>query len=306
AMILYLDNQQSSGPNSQLARLSSRRQGRGDNEQRKIGINENLAREILELHTLGVNGGYTQQDVTTFAQALTGWSVGGGRGRLAQGSQGEFVFRDLVHEPGAKTILGRKYEESGQAQAHAVLEDLAKHPATAKHVATKLVRHFIADEPPAAAVEKVAQAFRDSEGHLPTVHAAVINCAEAWNKPFAKFKTPHEFVISTFRALNFVSPQGNAIAAPLELLGQRPYTPGSPAGWPDTASQWDGPDALMKRIEWATAVAQRAGNALTPAKIAQEALGANLSDHTRTAIARAASGSQALTLLLMSPEFQKR
>ena len=310
AMILYLDNQQSSGPNSQLARLAERRQARrlanDAQRERKIGINENLAREILELHTLGVDGGYTQGDVTTFAQALTGWSVGGGRGRLAQGEPGTFVFRDAVHEPGAKTLLGKRYSEDGERQARAVLEDLAQHPATAKHIATKLVRHFIADEPPARDVERIAKIFRDSDGHLPTVHRAVLELESAWTSAAPKFKTPHEFVVSTFRAINFVPPQSNALAAPFELLGQRPYTPGSPAGWPDTSNQWDGPDALMKRIEWSSALGQRLGSRAEPLVLAEQMLGAALTDHTRTAVSRAATAAQGLTLLLMSPEFQRR
>ncbi|HYM34432.1 MAG TPA: DUF1800 domain-containing protein [Steroidobacteraceae bacterium] len=307
AMILYLDNQQSSGPNSQLARLAERRAVRRDEtKERKIGINENLAREIMELHTLGVNGGYTQTDVTTFAQALTGWSVGGGRGRLAQGDPGKFIFRDALHEPGAKTILGKRYTEEGRAQARTVLEDLAKHPSTAQFIATKLVRHFIDDDPPAAAVEKIAKVFRDTDGDLPSVHRAVIESSQAWQEPFAKFKTPHEFVVSAFRAVDFVPQQPNQVAAPFELLGQRPYSPGSPAGWPDTASQWDGSDALMKRIEWSTAVGQRIGSRVEPLKLADSTLGEALGDHTRTAISRAASAAQGLTLLLVSPEFQRR
>jgi uncharacterized protein (DUF1800 family) len=302
AMILYLDNQQSTGPHSPFAQRLARR----PNAQRKAGINENLAREIMELHTLGVNGGYTQADVTTFAQALTGWSVGGGRGPFADGRSGEFVFRDLMHEPGAKTILGKQYAEGGQAQAEAVLKDLAAHSATAKFIATKLARHLIADEPPAAAVDKIAKVFRDTRGDLPSVHRAVVEQAQAWQQAFAKFKTPHEFVLSTFRALDFVPEQPNQIAAPFELLGQRPYTPGSPAGWADTAGHWDGPDALLKRIEWATAMGQRADPQRAPLELASEILAGSLSDHSRTAIARAASGAQALTLLLVSPEFQRR
>jgi uncharacterized protein (DUF1800 family) len=306
AMILYLDNQQSSGPNSQLAKIAERRR---PDAERKIGINENLAREILELHTLGVNGGYTQTDVTTFAQALTGWSVGGGRGSGSrngqQGTLGEFVFRDAVHEPGAKTILGKRYGEEGQAQAQGVLEDLAKHPATAKFIATKLVHHFVSDEPSAADVDKIAKVFTTSEGHLPAVHRAVIELASAWKESNRKFKAPHDFVVSTFRALDFAPKQPQQVLSAFDSLGQRPYTPGSPAGWPDTASHWDGPDALMKRIEWSTAIGQRASR-VAPLELAEQVLGAAMSDHTRTAITRAASGAQALTLLLMSPEFQRR
>jgi uncharacterized protein (DUF1800 family) len=307
AMILYLDNQQSSGPNSQLAKLAERRR---PDAQRRIGINENLAREILELHTVGVNAGYTQADVTTFAQALTGWSVGGSRGpgnrNESQGAPGQFLFRAGVHEPGAKTILGKRYSEEGYGQAKAVLEDLAKHPATAKFIATKLVRHFVSDEPQPAAVDKVAKTFRDSDGHLPTVHRAVIDLAQAWQTAAPKFKTPHEFVTSTFRAMNFVPTRPQQVLSAFDALGQRPYSPGSPAGWPDSASNWDGPDALMKRIEWSTAAAERASSRIVPLELAEQILGGSLSDHSRTAIARAASGAQALTLLLMSPEFQRR
>jgi uncharacterized protein (DUF1800 family) len=303
AMILYLDNQQSSGPNSELAKFVARR--RPDSE-RKIGINENLAREILELHTLGVNGGYTQADVTTFAQALTGWSVGGGKGRLAQGEPGEFVFREGVHEPGGKVILGMRYSEDGYAQAKAVLDDLARHPSTAKFIATKLVRHFVGDESAPATVEKIAKVFRDSDGHLPTVHRAVVDLAQPWQEPFAKFKTPHEFVVSTFRALNFVPKQPQQVLSAFDSLGQRPYSPGSPAGWPDSADHWDGPDALMKRIEWSTLIGERTGTRVSPLELADQLLGPALGDHSRTAIARAASSAQALTLLLVSPEFQRR
>jgi len=305
AMILYLDNQQSIGPNSELGRFAARRNVNfGGN--RNVGINENLAREILELHTLGVNGGYTQQDVTTFAQVLTGWSVGGGRGRSAQGSPGEFVFRDAAHEPGAKAMLGKHYVDEGEGQGRAVLDDLARHPSTALFIATKLARHFVSDNPPSAAVDRIAKAFRDSDGHLPTVHRAVIDCKDAWRTPFAKFKTPHEFVISSLRMIDVVPPEPRAVAAPFEMLGQRPYTPGSPAGWSDIASHWDGPDALMKRIEWSSTLAQRTAGTVTPLKLADDSLGAAVSERTRTAIARAESGAQALTLLLMSPEFQRR
>jgi len=302
AMILYLDNQASAGPNSRLAQVAARR----INSERKIGINENLAREILELHTLGVNGGYTQEDVTTFAKALTGWSVGGGKGRLAQGEPGRFCFRDPLHEPGAKVILGKRYSQDGLEQPRAVLKDLAKHSATAKHVATKLVRHFVGDDPPERAVAHVTKAFIKSDGHLPTVHRSLTELDEVWSVPFAKFKTPHDYVVSTFRAFDFVPPEPKRIIAPFQLLGQRPYTPGSPAGWPDTAARWDGPDALMQRIEWAAAVGNRAGNRVSPDDLAERVLGAALGDHTRTAISRAASAAQGIALLLASPEFQRR
>ena len=302
AMLLYLDNQGSTGPNSTLAQ----RVQRANRTERKLGINENLAREILELHTLGVDGGYTQADVTTFAGAITGWSIGGGRGRIAAGEPGKFLFREALHEPGSKTILGKRYREEGFGQGAAALQDFARHPATARHVATKLARHFVADQPPAAVVERVAKIFQDSEGHLPSVHRALVESSQAWAEPLAKFKTPHDFVISTFRAFDFVPQSAQQIIAPFQLLGQRPYSPGSPAGWPDTASQWDGPDALMKRIEWSVAVGERANARAAPLALADATLGPMLGDHTRTAISRAASNAQGVALWLASPEFQRR
>jgi uncharacterized protein (DUF1800 family) len=303
AMVLYLDNQASIGPNSALAQKAARR---ARNTNRKLDINENLAREILELHTLGVSGGYAQKDVTSFALVLTGWSVGGERGPLAEGAAGTFEFREMAHEPGAKTVLGKRYSQDGGAQARAVLGDLARHPATAVHIATKLVRHFVADEPPQDAVERIAKVFRDSAGHLPAVHRALIDLPQAWQPIATKYKTPHEFVVSTLRCIDFVPGTPQQIAAPFKLLGQRPYAPGSPAGWPDTAAQWDGPDALLKRIEWATRLGEGVGGRVRPLSLAEQSLGDSLSERTRTAIARAASAAQGTTLLLASPEFLRR
>lgn len=303
AMILYLDNQGSIGPNSSLAQRAAKR---ARSKDRKLDINENLAREILELHTLGVNGGYTQADVTSFARVLTGWSVGGSRGPLAEGTPGVFEFRENMHEPGAQTILGKRYGGSGLAQPRAVLDDLARHPATAQHIATKLVRHFVADDPPAEAVARVARIFRDTEGDLPSVHRALVDLPQAWEGAAQKFKTPHEFVVSTFRGLGFIPDRPQQMLAPFQLLGQRPYTPGSPEGWPDTAAQWDGPDALLKRIEWATQLGERLRARVKPLEVADASLGTALTDRTRTAISRAASAAQGLTLLLASPEFMRR
>ena len=302
AMILFLDNQQSIGANSSAAKLAHRHR----RNEHKLDINENLAREILELHTLGVNGGYTQRDVTNFAQVLTGWSVGGGKGFLKSGEPGKFLFREILHEPEPQTVLGKRYSQDHMDQVLAVLKDLSRHPSTAKFIATKLVRHFVADDPPAVAVEQVAKAFRDSDGHLPTVHRAVVNCAEAWVRVTAKFKTPHDYVVSTFRAFDYLPADEKRVFASFELLGQRPYTPGSPAGWPDTASQWDGADALMKRIEWATQVAHRAGSKYSPIEMAKRSLGDALGEHTQMAINNAADAVQGITLWLASPEFQRR
>lgn len=301
AMILYLDNQASIGPNSPLAQKAARRAV----SDRKLDINENLAREILELHTLGVNGGYTQADVTTFARALTGWSVAAARDKDSARA-GQFQFRPMAHEPGAKTLLGKRYSEDDLAQPRAMLKDLAAHPATARHVATKLARHFIADDPPERAVSRLTKVFLDTDGDLPSLHRALVESPEAWEHTTTKFKTPHDFVVSTFRMLDFVPQLPEQILSPFQLLGQRPYTPGSPAGWPDTASQWDGPDALLKRIEWASTVGKRMGSKVQPLDAGAASLGDALAERTRVAISRAESGAQGMALLLASPEFQRR
>ena len=304
SMIVYLDNQRSVGPNATIAKRANRRR-RND---RTIGLNENLAREILELHTLGVDGGYTQDDVTTFAKVITGWSIGGEdpRGRFSEGTPGEFEFRENIHEPGSQKILGRSYQDNGVRQGEAVLRDLAMHPSTAKHLATKLTRHFVADEPPAALVERIAAVYLDSGGDLPAVHAALVNADEPWQATFAKYKTPQDFVISTFRAFDRVPDDGKFVVGALDLMGQTPYRPGSPAGWPDTAEQWGGADSLYKRIEWANTVARHAGTRVNPLQLGEDVLGPALGDHTRTAISRAENATQGTTLLLASPEFQRR
>lgn len=308
AMILYLDNQASIGPNSRAGRFMNRRAN-----GRKADINENLAREILELHTLGVDGGYTQADVTTFAQAISGWSIGGeGDGRRfaklggAQGKPGEFLFRDIFHEPGDRRLLGRTYGDHGLRQGEAILEDLALRPETARHVSTKLARHFVADDPPAALVKRMTDAWLGSRGHLPKVYEVLIESPEAWSQPLAKFKTPADYIYSSYRALGLPLREKRRSLAAFEALGQRNLQPGSPAGWPDTSADWDGSSALLKRIAWADAVAQRLGSERSARELAPQVLGATLSDDTAKAISRAESGAQALTLLMAAPEFMRR
>lgn len=301
AMIAFLDNQFSVGTDSDAARLAARRQ-----PKRAFGINENLAREILELHTLGVGGGYSQADVTSFAKIITGWSIGGGKGRLAGGEPGRFYFRENLHEPGPKSFLGKRYPQDGRAQGEAVLADLARHPSTARFIATKLVRHFVADSPPPQAVERVARAYLKSHGNLPEVYAALIDAPEAWEPTLRKFKTPEDFVFSTWRALDMAPEKPEEVIRSFDLLGQRQYTPGSPAGWPDTAPNWDGSDALMHRVLWASRVADRYMRGTSPTELASATLGGYARNETLTALRRAVSGGQALALMLMSPEFQRR
>jgi uncharacterized protein (DUF1800 family) len=307
AMIAFLDNQYSVGKDSMAARLASRRFGPDLNAaNRQFGINENLAREILELHTLGVNGGYSQADVTSFAQVITGWSIGGGKGRLAGGEPGRFYFRDNLHQPGPKAVMGKTYSEQGVRQGEAVLADLSRRPETARFIATKLVRHFIADDPPPAAVGRVARVFLKSGGDLPQVYTALIESPEAWDTDARKFKTPEDFVFSTLRALNVSPAQPEEVVRTFDLLGQRQYTPGSPAGWPDTSKSWDGSDALMHRVLWASRVGAKYESGIEPSDLAASSLGAYARPDTLTALRRATTSGQAVALLLMSPEFQRR
>jgi uncharacterized protein (DUF1800 family) len=307
AMIAFLDNQYSVGKDSMAARFAARRVDTGLNPaNRQLGINENLAREILELHTLGVNGGYSQGDVTSFAQVITGWSIGGGKGRLAGGEPGRFYFRENLHQPGAKVLLGKTYTEEGIRQGEAVLADLSRRPETARFIAAKLVRHFIADDPPPAAVDRVARVFLKSGGDLPQVYAALIESPEGWQTAAHKFKTPEDFAFSTWRSLNVSPTQPEEVVRTFELLGQRQYTPGSPAGWPDISKSWDGSDALMHRVLWASRVGAKYESGVEPAELAASSLGAYARPETLTALRRATSSGQAVALLLMSPEFQRR
>lgn len=303
AMIVYLDNQRSIGPLSKLGKRANRRQS-----GQQFGLNENLAREILELHTLGVHGGYSQLDVTTFAKILTGWSIGGAndKGRFADGEPGKFEFRELIHEPGTQKMLGKKYTQSGINQGVAVLRDLAVHPATARFLSTKLARHFVADEPPPGLIDRLVHAYLDSDGDLAAVYETLIDAGEPWVKTYSKYKTPHDFVISTLRAFDHVPDNPRFIIGALDLMGQTPFRPGSPEGWPDTAAQWGGADALYKRIEWSNTVARVVGSRINPVELGDAVLGTEFKSETRKAISRAESLAQGITLFLASPDFQRR
>jgi len=312
AMQLYLDNPQSIGPNSMLGSRANR------NRNRQTGLNENLAREILELHTLGVDGGYSQDDVIEFAKSLTGWSVGGTgagdrigamarrlTGSTDAGAPGEFTFRPAVHEPGTKTIFGRRFSEGGVDEAESVLAFLSEQQQTARFLATKLARHFVADQPPAALVDRLADAYLANEGELVPVYRELIRAKESWTDPLAKYKTPQDYLVSTFRAIGTV-PNGNSLVGVATQLGQRPLTPGSPAGWPDIADNWNGGDALLKRIEWASEVGINIGDRIDATERLDDVLGETASEATRLGVQRAESGSQAIALLFSAPEFQRR
>jgi uncharacterized protein (DUF1800 family) len=303
AMITYLDNQRSIGPTSTLGRRANRGQ-----RDREIGLNENLAREILELHTLGVDGGYTQNDVTTFAKVITGWSIGGAgeNGRFAEGDPGTFEFREVIHEPGTHQVLGKRYAQSGIKQGEAVLRDLAMHPATARFISSKLARHFVADEPPSELVDELAATYLESGGELTKVYETLVSADAAWLESHSKYKSPHDFVISTFRAFDHVPDNARLVVGALDSMGQAPFRPGSPAGWPDTAEHWGGADALYKRIEWSNTVSRVVGSRVNPVDLGDAVLGSTFVAETRKAISRAEDNVQGMTLLLASPDFQRR
>ena len=306
-MLRYLDNDNSAGPDSAFVRRRAQRAvGLNGAPVRISGLNENLAREVLELHTLGVAGGYDQRDVTEFARVLTGWRVPLRELLDAPPGAPASRFDAAWHQPGAKTVLGHRYAEGPEA-LDAVLHDLAVHPSTARFIATKLARHFVADEPPPALVARLEASFAHSGGDLPSLYRTLVQSPEAWAPQPAKLKSPEEFVISTARVLK-LGEQAFARNADAGIgqLGQRVQAAPSPAGWPDRADEWLGPDAVWKRVEWATRVADRMGRQIDARQLAQASLGPLLQDSTAQQIERAADGPQALALLLLAPEFQRR
>ncbi len=288
-MLLYLDNAQSIGPNSRVGR------------RRDKGLNENLGRELLELHTLGVDGGYTQADVEALARILTGWSIG----QLRDPQPGAFMFRPYIHEPGPKTLLGRVYRENGVEEGVAALRDLAAHPATARHVATQLARHFIADTPPVDAVERIAKVFRDTAGDLHQVTLAVVREEAAWSQPFAKIRTPTELVIAAYRVMGTAPPPQQAFQM-LKNLDQPPFFAPSPAGWPDVAAQWISPETVLRRAEWCQVFSQRLPDEPDPLAAMQTAFGEALPEDVQQAVRRAPSRRAGLALLVASAQFQRR
>jgi uncharacterized protein (DUF1800 family) len=285
AMLIYLDNAQSVGPDS-IGGMISRR-----------GLNENLARECLELHTVSPEAGYTQADVTSFARILTGWSIEGREAPLG------FLFRRRIHEPGAQTLMGRVFPDGEEGGVQA-LRFLANHPATHRFLATKLVRHFVADAPPPAAVRHIEGILRDTKGDLGAAASGLIALPDAWT-PGVKIRTPLDLVVAGFRALH--SPDGHEprYLAILFGLGQPMWNAPAPNGWSDVAADWTGPEAMMRRIDWAFSMAAR-GEGRDPVEVAAACLGPLCRDATRDAMARSGSSREAVTLLLTSPEFQRR
>lgn len=303
AMLLYLDQAQSIGPGSMAAQRASQRQ------QRPRGLNENLAREILELHTLGVRSGYTQDDVSEFARALTGWTLpsddGGGSGDGSREAHATFRFVPALHEPGARTVRGRTYADTGEQQAQAILRALATSSATANHLALKLARHFVADDPPPALVQRLAATYSRTGGNLSSLYRELVAAPEAWVPGRAKFKSPWDWALSGQRALGQQDLPATQAMNLMHQLGQPVWRPGSPAGYADLAATWAAPDALLRRVEVAQRVAVQTSG-IDARRLALQVLPGDVGDATATALARADSADTALALLLVSPEFLRR
>jgi len=302
AMLLYLDNAHSVGPGSRMGR----RRGRG--------LNENLARELLELHTLGVDGGYGQADVEALAAMLTGWTAFGGRpmGHPDLTLDHGFTFRGDLHEPGDKTLLGERVPEGGEAEATAALSQLATHPRTARHLSEKVARHFVADDPPPRLVADLEDTWRETGGDLGRLARRLVTHDLAWRGPRdAKLRSPEQLMVATVRALD---PSGwsrggqgwahRAVKAQA-WLGQPTFSAPSPAGWPDTAAAWSGPEQLLRRVELAGRVGAAAGPAIRdPERWAQAVLGDRLEPALRAALRASPSRADAVSLALASPAFQ--
>ena len=291
AMLIYLNNAQSVGPDSPVGERSHR------------GLNENLARECMELHTVSPAAGYTQTDVTSFAKVLTGWSID-----LRSDPPG-FRFRPFTHEPGTQVVMGHRFAP-GEEGGVAVLQFLANHPATHRFLATKLARHFVADDPPPDAVRHIEGTLRDTGGNLGAAAASLISLEAAW-QPGAKLRDPQDYVIACLRALDLAPDKREGINLPrvVGTLGQPFWYAPQPNGWGDRASDWAGPEAMMRRIDWAYAVAGRVAGPQSgrdAAELADACLGPLLSSDTLQAVHRAGSRRDALTLLLTAPEFQRR
>ncbi|AWW74270.1 hypothetical protein CD351_07490 [Erythrobacter sp. KY5] len=305
AMLLYLDQFQSVGPGSRFMQSRRRRSQGADGGPQ--GLNENLAREIFELHTLGVDGGYSQVDVTEFAKALTGWTLSGiGRiERFAEEKPNGSAFVAPAHEPGSRQIMGQTYRDTGSDQALAVLDDLARHPSTARFIATKLARHFAGDEPPTSLVARLEEDFLTTGGDLASLTRTLVNAPESWVARPVKYRQPYEWLVASLRLTGVDELDFRRITGALDQLGQLPWRAPSPAGYDDLEGSWAGPDALFRRVELAERLARdvRSDAVL---EHAERAFPGALSDHTRTWLARAESGQQALGLLLVSPEMMRR
>ena len=302
AMLFYLDNWLSVSPNGAIPRLAA--------NARRRGINENYAREIMELHTLGVDGGYTQQDVREVARCFTGWTLVRPRG------DAEFRFEPRLHDQGAKTVLGTRLAAGGgMDDGTKVIDLLARHPSTARFIATKLSRRFIADEPPASLVSRAAEAFRRSDGDIRTVIRSIVESPEFYSPEAyrAKVKKPLEYVASALRVTGADTKVTPQLLRYLGRMGEPLFLAQPPTGYPDAGASWVSPDMLLTRMNFATDLV---GNRLDGARVQSTAwrdtqpfvrliAPDSLSSATRAALAET-EGPDALALLLATPEFQRR
>jgi len=285
AMLVYLNNAQSAGPDS-VGGL-----------RRHVGLNENLGRECLELHTVSPAAGYTQADVTAMASIITGWSI------KPDGDDAGFLFRRRAHEPGSKILMGREFPEGEEGGIEA-LAFLAVHPSTARHLATKLARHFVADDPPPALVERIADRYLATSGNLPEVMRVVIASPEAW-QGLSKLRTPLDFTCASMRAVNLPGDQSKRVASAMNAMGQPLWNAPSPKGWSDLASDWVDPATLLRRVEFAYQLSGSANNQ-DPVALTDVALGPFAAKPLKTAVANAGSRREAIALLFSSPEFWRR
>ncbi|MBJ3775815.1 DUF1800 domain-containing protein [Acuticoccus mangrovi] len=287
AMLHYLDNDGSVAADSALGR------------RRKSRVNENLARELLELHTLGVDGGYTQADVIAVAHVLAGWNSG-------MSAKKRSAFQKTWHAFGPRTILGKTYRESGKRQIKAVLADLAQAPATARHISRKLARHFVGDNPPPALVDALTKSYLASGGDLREVTLTLVESDAAWSGDAVKAVPPYDFIVAAGRAMRLNKLPPHFVMVSARDLAQEIWGPPSPAGWPDDDGAFLGGDALLERVDFTRAVSQRFGRDVDPRQLARQLFGDALDPFVAEAVARAEDRNQAMVLLLMSPAFQRR
>jgi uncharacterized protein (DUF1800 family) len=291
AMLVYLNNNASIGPDSPAGQRTRR------------GRNENLGRELMELYSLGVDGGYSQADVIALANILTGWS-------LDPDAPSGFGFFPNRHEPGAQMLRGKSYAPDLKGGIQAV-RDLAHDPHTARHIASKFATYFIADEPSPQSVTRLESVFNKTGGDLKALAIAAVEDDAAWEPRPQKMRSPVEYVTAGYRLLNLPGDDAEgrltrAAMASVRAMGEFPMTASSPKGWPLTSDAWSGPDAVLTRIEWAKEVGERMPPNFNAARVADEGMGSLVAPATRTAMARAETQGDALALLISSPEFQRR
>lgn len=295
AMLYFLDQNTSTGPNSRVGKRRDR------------GLNENLAREVIELHTLGVGGTYSQADVTQMAELLTGLTVTDEDG---------FLFRPEMAEPGAETVLGVTYDGKGTDPILAVLDDIALRPDTARHIAHKLAVHFVSDDPDPAMVDAMTRAFADTGGDLPSVYRAMLDSDAAWDGTLHKARQPIDFVIAALRGLGVTGQQimafeyprvRNILFDPMAVMGQPWQNPRGPDGWPEAENFWITPQLLAARVTWAMQMPDRLVKRLPdPPDFAARVLGEGADGRVTWAAARAETVPEGIAVVLSSPGFNRR